>query len=129
MAHTRVAAPSSCLPAHTHHCGRQTLPTPFTHTTPARAQTSIVHTQHPIHKSQGTHTHTHTHTHTRGGGSKMKSSREVGRVGIIKELDANGAQDRSQPYQTQARGMLFVSRKYKSTTLLISLSLSLSLVV
>jgi hypothetical protein len=41
-------------------------------------------------------------------------------------VDANGAQDRSQPYQTQAQGMLFVSRKYKSTTLLISLPLFLS---
>ncbi len=138
MAHTSVAAPSSCLPAHTHHCGGQTLPTPFTHTTPARAQTRIVHTQHPIHKSEESanqncvhatpnlqipkNTHTHRNTpEVVGRSEEFKRGWETGYYqGIV---DANGAQDRYQPYQTQAQGMLFVSRKYKSTTLLISLSL------
>jgi hypothetical protein len=143
MAHTRVAAPSSCLPAHSHHCGRQTLPTPFTHTTPARAQTRIVHTQHTIHKSEESanqdcvhatpnsqitkDTRTHTQRNTQevvGRSEEFKRGWESGYYqGIV---DANGAQDRSEPDQTQAQGMLFVSRKYKSTTLLISLSLSLS---
>jgi len=82
-----------CLPAHTHHCGRQTLPTPFTlHTTPARAQTRIVHTQHPIHKSEESANqncvpatpnsqfpnNTHTEEHTRGGGSKRRVQERLG---------------------------------------------------
>jgi len=62
-----------------------------------------------------------------GGSEEFKRGWESGYYqGIVK---ANGAQDRSQPYQTQAQGMLFVSGKYKSTALLISLSVSLSLVV
>jgi hypothetical protein len=144
MAHTRVAAPSSCLPRtlitaggkhcphsiHTHNT-RKSANQNCAHATPnsqiRREQTRIVYTQQQIQKSQITQTH--TQEHTRGGGSKWRFKRgwESGYYqGIV---DANGAQDRSQPYQTQAQGMLFVSRKYKSTTLLISLSLSLSVVV
>jgi hypothetical protein len=52
-------------------------------TNPKRAQTRIVYTQPPIYKSQRTHTHTGTHQRW---WVEVKSSREVGRLGIIKEL-------------------------------------------
>jgi hypothetical protein len=99
------------------------------------------HTKHPQERkpelctrnTQFTNPKEHTHTHTQetqevvGRSEEFKRGWESGYYeGIV---DANGAQDRSQPYQTQAQGMLFVSRKYKSTALLTSLSLSLSLVV
>jgi hypothetical protein len=70
-------------------------------TNPKRAQTRIVYTQHPIHKSEESanqncvyvtpnsqipkNAHTQTGTHKRWW-VEVKSSREVGRVGIIKEL-------------------------------------------
>jgi len=75
--------------------------------------------------TQFTNPKEHTHTNTQevvGRSEEFKRGWESGYYqGIV---DANGTQDRSQPYQTQAQGMLFVSHKYNSTTLLISLSLS-----
>ncbi len=101
MAHTRVAAPSSCLPRtlitaggkhcphsiHTHNT-RKSANQNCAHATPnsqiRREQTRIVYTQYPIKKSQITQTHTHRSTQEAVG--RSEDSREVGRVGIIKEL-------------------------------------------
>jgi hypothetical protein len=97
--HASLLRPLACL-AHSSLREANIAHTPFTHTTPARAQTRIVHTQHPIHESEESKPelcarntqfknpklHKHTHRSTQEVVGRSEDSREVGRVGIIKEL-------------------------------------------
>jgi hypothetical protein len=145
MAHTRVAAPSSCLPRtlitaggkhcphsiHTQHpperkpelCRRNPQ-----FTNPKRAQTLIMYTQHPIYKSQ--RTHTHTHTHTRGGGSKWRVQERLREWALSRNCGCEwGSRQVSTISDAGTRYALRLSQiqEYYSVDLSVSVSVSGSL--